>query len=82
MSVFADRTRVYSDDLPSVYVHVSGDNSRGLVQYAGRVARKWARDHGYIIVERIYVNVSATYSFATGVESRYRVSKINGEGDE
>jgi hypothetical protein len=76
MTAFTDRTRVSCDDLPSIYVNVSGDSTQGLGQYAGRVARRWARENGYVITERLYTNVSATYGFAAGVESRYRVSKV------
>lgn len=75
MSAFTDRTRVSTDDLPSVYVNVSGTDTKGLGQYAGRVARQWARNNGYVIVERLYTSVSATYGFAAGVESRYRIRK-------
>ena len=77
MSAFTDRTRVRLDShLPSVYVNVEGSGTQGLGQYAGRVAHKWARENGYEITERLYTNVSNTYGFAAGVESRYRVRKV------
>lgn len=77
MSAFVDRTRVHLDShLPSIYVNVSGSGTKGLGQYAGRVARKWARENGYDVTERLYTSVSAQEGFAAGVESRYRVRKV------
>lgn len=76
MSAFTDRTTVHLDDLPSIYVKVSGSGTNGLGQYAGRVARKWARENGYEITDRLYTSVSNAYGFAAGVESRYQVRKV------
>ncbi len=76
MSAFRSRTRVRMCDLPSIYVNVEGSGRQGLGQYAGRVAHAYARENGYEIVERLYTNVSAQEGFAAGVESRYRVRKI------
>ena len=77
MSAFSDRTRVRLDShLPSIYVNVEGGGTQGLGQYAGRVAHRWARENGYVITERLYTTVSASYGFAAGVESRYSVRKV------
>lgn len=76
MAAFTDRTTVHLDSLPAIVVNVSGSGTQGLGQYAGRVARAWARDNGYRVTERLYTNVSNTYGFASGVESRYRVERV------
>lgn len=64
---------VWKQDDTMIVVTTEGSQLRGLSQAAGRLARKWARENGVEVVERVSVSTSATYGFAAQVKAWYRI---------
>jgi hypothetical protein len=69
-------SHVWKQDDTLIVVTTEGAQLRGLSQTAGRLVRKWARENGAEVVERVSVSTSATYGFAAQVKARYRIRSV------